>query len=426
MKVNRLKVENIGKVASTVIELNKPLILLYGEIKQGKTTILNSVRWVCGGEFPQDIIRHGQTEGLIELEFDGGMISRSFYKAKDGVTKARSVVFVRNGKPVSSPVSEIKRFLNPFLLDQDFLRSKTELERKQYFSELFAVDTTDLDKELFDKGREASNLRSKITGYGVIDLTPAERVADADLKSGLLVIRGTYKTECDEVERENESARSHNLAVSRKEEQALTARQNVEELKLALAKTESELAECNKWIDANPSKALKAKPVEPDTSKIEQEIQNAGAANARADQFDKNKERQKEKTTDEETLSKLEARQREIRKEKQTKLKTITETCGIAGLSFDDEGNFVYEGTTAGMISDSQIMNLSSALSALYPEGLGLDLIDRGESLGKSIFGFVERATAEKKTILATIVGERPASVPENIGVFVVEEGKVS
>jgi hypothetical protein len=37
----------------------------------------------------------------------------------------------------------------------------------------------------------------------------------------------------------------------------------------------------------------------------------------------------------------------------------------------------------------------------------------------------VERATQEKKTILATIVGERPANVPQNIGVFVVENGRI-
>ena len=40
-------------------------------------------------------------------------------------------------------------------------------------------------------------------------------------------------------------------------------------------------------------------------------------------------------------------------------------------------------------------------------------------------FGFVKRAEEEKITILATIVGEKPANVPENIGVFVVEKGKI-
>ena len=62
-------------------------------------------------------------------------------------------------------------------------------------------------------------------------------------------------------------------------------------------------------------------------------------------------------------------------------------------------------------------------LSNLYPAGFGVDLIDRAESLGKSIFDFVEQAKAENKTILASIVGEKPAQVPADVGVFVVGAG---
>src|ERR1017187_3555448 len=120
IKPTGMAIRCIGKITESDIEINKPLILFYGEIRQGKSTILNCVRWVCGGEFPQDIIQHGAKEGSIELHFDGGMIGRSFYRNKEGVTKARAVSFIRNGKPVASPVNEIKRLLNPFLLDQDF------------------------------------------------------------------------------------------------------------------------------------------------------------------------------------------------------------------------------------------------------------------------------------------------------------------
>jgi len=44
---------------------------------------------------------------------------------------------------------------------------------------------------------------------------------------------------------------------------------------------------------------------------------------------------------------------------------------------------------------------------------------------GRSIFNYVQKAKDEQKTILATIVGERPSQVPENIGVFVIEKGRV-
>ena len=138
-----------------------------------------------------------------------------------------------------------------------------------------------------------------------------------------------------------------------------------------------------------------------------------------------NKRRAGQKFLDEAALATLEKRQREIKAEKQAKLKSISSTCGIAGLEFDEAGNFIYDGTTAGMISDSQIMRLSSELSAMYPSGFGIELLDRGESLGRSIFDYTAIAEKNKSSILATIVGEKPASVPANVGVWVVSDGKI-
>lgn len=454
MRVNKLKIQNIGKISNEEIIIDKPLIIFWGDVKQGKSTIINSVRWVCGGEFPADVIKHGEAEALIELHFEGGMIARSFYRAKDGVTKARPVVFVRNGKPVPSPVAEIKRMLNPFLLDQDFLRNKSELERKQYFTELFAVDTTTLDTELFNNQRDASTLRAKIAGYGEIDTKKVERVEISALQAKLAGIRETYhaqkrelegqlsqmslkhQNECEAVETENDAIRRHNASVERAEINKTDIQDEIESHKQIIAELEKQL----KAIVVGEKKPLKTRPanpdyserqakiieLEPDTAELEKQIQEAGATNVRAEQYEKNMERLKEKQSDEEKLSALEKRGREIKAEKQARLKSIGDTCGIVGLEFDEQGNFIYDGTTAGMISDSQLIRLSSELSALYPEGFGISLLDRGESLGKSIFDYVALAEKNKSSILATIVGERPASVPENIGVFVVENGKVT
>lgn len=426
MKPTKLVIKNIGKIADTTIDINKPLILFYGEIKMGKTTILNCVRWVCGGEFPDDIISHGAKEGEIELHFDGGMIGRSFYRAKTGETKARAVVFVKNGKPVPSPVAEIKRLLNPFLLDQDFLRNKSELERKQYFAELFQVDTAALDTELFNSQREAQSLRAKISGYGEIDLTKVASVDVAVSQAQLARINATHDESCDKVDSDNETIRTHNAEYDRSEGAGIALKTEISRLKRELDEKENLLRDNDLWLNKNPKRQLKTKPAKPDTSVLEKQIQEAGATNVRAEQYQANVARAKAKTADETALSAMEKRQREIKAEKQAKLKTISSTCGIDGLEFDEAGNFIYDGTTAGMISDSQIMRLSSELSALYPDGFGLDLIDRAESLGKSIFEFVDKAKAENKSILATIVGERPATVPENVGVFVVEGGKIT
>lgn len=426
MKISKLIIKNIGKIADENITLDKALILFYGEIRQGKSTILNCVRWVCGGEFPQDIIRHGQKEASVEMQFDGGMIRREWYKAKDESTKARAVVFVRGGRPVASPVAEIKRFLNPFLLDQDFLRNKSEAERKQYFTELFAVDTTELDTEFFNLQRQAQQLRANIGGYGEIDLTKVDPVDIGELRAGLQAMRDTHAAEVSRIAASNRNIQAHNNTIEHNKTRRDYLSKEVSRLQSELESKQFELGEMDKWLSGRAIKPEKKEPVGIDTSRLEIAIQNGAAQNVRAEQFKRNQERAKLKTADESALSANEKRQREIKAEKQSALKSVSDKCGIDGLEFDDAGNFIYQGTTAGMISDSQIMRLSSELSALYPEGFGLDLIDRGESLGKSIFDFVDRAKREEKTILATIVGERPATVPENVGVFVVNDGKLS
>lgn len=453
MKVQKLVIKNIGAIVDETILLNKPLILFYGEIRQGKSTILNAVRWVCGGSFPSDIIRHGQKEASIELEFDGGMVSRSFYKDKKGETAARPLIFIRNGKPVGSPATEVKRFLNPFLLNQDHLKDMTETERKAYFTELFAVDTTALDTEWFNNDRTASNLRVEIKTFGEIDLTPVEPVDASALRLKLNTIRGEHDKKVEahnaqieklreahsaavsKVQAENVEVERHNTLRVQRQDRHTELSEEIAELNRKLAAANASLQSVAEWLKENPAKkpaalpvlgALPAAPAQPDVSDLEQKIQDAGATNVRAEQFKANKARAEQKNAKAEQVVKLEQRQREIKAEKVALLKGVSDESGIAELSFDEDGTFTYQGTQAGMLSTSQIMRLSSELSSMYPDGFGIELLDRGESLGKSVFEYVDRAKKEGISILATIVGERPAKVPDDIGVFVVKDGKVS
>jgi hypothetical protein len=129
------------------------------------------------------------------------------------------------------------------------------------------------------------------------------------------------------------------------------------------------------------------------------------------------------------TKSKLKAEEAELarlRDNKRGLLAQIAESSPIKDLSFSEDGEPMYRGTTLEMLSDSQGMELTSALAALYPQGIGVELIDRGESLGKRIFEFVDYAQKHNRTVLATIVGDAPATVPDDVGVFVVENGKVN
>jgi hypothetical protein len=165
--------------------------------------------------------------------------------------------------------------------------------------------------------------------------------------------------------------------------------------------------------------------IEMDTSALidaEKAIQDAKIQQVQYDNYLKEFARYEEKLNCNGQLRELGGNIKRMRLEKDQSQASIN---GIVdGLEYKDF-QIWYENTTFEMLSTSQVMQLSSKLSALYPESLGLELIDKGESLGKSVMLLVEKAQKEEKNILVTVVGERPTLVPENIGVFYVENGEV-
>lgn len=445
--LRRLRIKNVGLIADETVELNKPLICFYGEIRQGKTTLLNAVKWALGSPFPSDIIRHGQQEASATLEFEGGSVGRSWYRNEDGETTARPVQFIRNGVPVKRPMDEIRRFMNPFLLDQDHLRNMTEPERKAYFTELFALDTTDIDRELGNAVTRAQALRASIKAAGDIDATPVEKIDGAKIEAEMKRLSEEFhavyskaltehRKSSDAVKAGNREAVEHNARYDSRKTERSNLNRRLEQLKRDVQSVENDISALDKWIDENPPKPLTAEPEAPDFNAekgvlakqlgdLQSKLSEAKASEVRYQQYQSSLQKLRTKQAEQKELDQIEDRQRELKKQKIAKLKSVSDSSGIVGLSFDESGEFTYDGTAAGMLSTSQLMKLSSELSALYPAGFGIELLDRGESLGKSIFGFIERAKKEEKTILASIVGEKPATIPDDVGVFVVENGKV-
>ncbi len=423
MRVLRLIIHNIGMIENMTVELNKPLVLFYGDIRQGKTTILNSVKYAMGAPWPTDIIRRDAEEASVSLEFENGSVSRSWYVSKDGSTKARSVKFIRDGKAVEPPMKEIEKLMNPFLLDDEYLKKMTELERRQYFVQLFNVDTKEFDDFYAKCETEAKDLRSKIKGYGEIDLTPYQCIDVEPLMTELNGIRSLHDKTLAEFETINTADTVHNTNVSMVEKSLATVTQEIEELEKQLAVKKEKKAEKIAWLSANPPRVLGTRPIAPDTTSIESAISQASANDVRVEQYRKNIARNEEKKNDQARLLELEQHQRDTKKAKAETLASIV--TGIPALKFDEDGNFIYQDTTAGMLSTSQIMQLSSELSALYPEGFSLELVDRGESLGRSIFDYVKHAEDKKITVMATVVGSKPADVPDRVGVFVVQDGMI-
>jgi len=500
MKITSLKIQNVGMVQDADIKIDKPLILFFGEPRQGKTTLLNALRWGLGGEFPADIIRHETSEATVQIGLDCGSIKRSFYRGEDGVTRARAIVMVVNGETVKRPSEKIRDLLNPFLLNQDYFKDMNGPGRARYLAELFGVNTKEQDIEIQRLESVAQNLRATVKAYGSIGVMPVqpanieaakaavakakddheaskvearkkldaveaeERKRQEGLRKLIQDLDDWHKAEVARVAEENRKIAAHNAENARIEKEwdlstaaledltarinALTTEQNrviAERAKLPdLSELEDRVPTTEPPAPVAERRALETQaatqPAEYKATRdallmtmattanvaaleavVTQEIQQ----DAKYQQYLKELDKVKERETYVRTLASTEESLKAEREKRIAALKALSDQTGIPGLEFIEGGSFIYCNTAADMLSTSQQMELSSLLRARYPEGLGIELIDRAESLGKSIFGFIERAKQREVSILATVVGEKPAMTPEDVGVWVVEDGKL-
>lgn len=457
----RMTIHNIGIVEDITYEFNRSLLCFFGATKQGKTTAtLTAMNLIRGGAFPPKILRDGTKDGFVQLDIEGGSITRRFWvDPKDGVTNAE-LTFLRNNDPVPvpRPVEQLRNiFGNPFNENPELFRTWGPTDRQKFFVESLGIDTGELDAEKKDINDQNRMLQAKIDGYGDISEEIVLPVDTGPIKAGIASRKrehasqiASWQTELDGMRLEWQSGKRRELANAQANRQGLLTAHDrsvarIKELEAELAaererydnllqtviEAEDHIKLLKTEVESLPdlkpqADALKAKIATPcDTSDLDAQLSEAAAQDVRVATYQSNLAKIEQRKHDNELLALNKERLKEIKQLKAAKLAQIAEDSGIKGLSFDEDGNFLYEGATAGLISTSQCQRLTLELASLFPEAAKVEILDRAESLGVDIFKIIEGARERKSTILATIVGDRPALVPEDVGVWVVSNGKL-
>ena len=453
MKVKKIKIQNFKLISNAEIEFNKPLICLYGDVEQGKTSFLNAIKLLFQKGFPNDLIQHGQKEASIELHLENGLISRSFYFNKENEITARPLKAILNNKEMK--ITELQNLFNPFQLNQDYLKEMTSLERKKFFVELFNVDTAEIDSKIIDLKDKAEKLRILIGTYGEIDLTPVEQPNILELQNKEIEIRAKYNNIALEIRAENKILRDNwktenekvraeiekfNTEQTEKTNFILQHSKEFKEINLNLLSKFFDYKSATEFISKLPQPEILKEFIETpepeyrsetdfDTSEltaIQEQISNSKADQIRFENYCNAVKKQQEKDSKQESLQQLEQNLRDLRKQKISKLQEYGKE--ISGLSFNETGDLIFEGTNGENLSTSQIVRLGVETSKLFPKTLiDLELIDRGESLNlsKNIDFWINKAETENKNILMTVVGEKPANIIDSVGVYVVENGNL-
>ena len=410
--LKRIIIKNIGLISDADIVLDKPLNIFVGEIKQGKTTILNCIKWSCGGYFPSDILKHGTANGFVKLEFENETVERKFFIDNKGNTDAKPIDYYIDNKLQKAPVKKLKEKFNPFQLNQNYFTDMNAIDKRRFLVDHFNVDTAKEDKELLELKTKGLELRAEVDNFIPLQLKEVKAVDEKELikqKEDIDLHNTTQKNTKIAKDSLVENQRLINLDIEDMEFKLKLAKEEIEKHKIAIA-------EIKPIQDPKP------------TTEIEQQIQEAKLTNYKASEYDKAILLEGDKVTanqeKRQKLDKVGQDYKSTEKEKQNKLIEANKTHGIEGLVFIAGGNFTYENTSSEMLSTSQQAQLSSALQTGYPDAFKFESIDQGESLGYSIYDLIDKMKEEEKTALVTVVGFAPKK-SEDVNVFVVDEGKV-
>jgi DNA repair ATPase RecN len=369
MKVKKLEIKNLRKISDVNLEFDKPLICLYGEVQQGKTTFLDAIKILFSSGFPSDLIQHGKEEAEIKLTLENGVISRSFYMNKENEIKGRPLNAIVENQKISA--KDLQRLFNPFQLNQDFLKEMSPTERKKYFVDLFNVDTTEIDKLISKKESKAKDLRIEIKSFGAIEIEKVEKPDLAGLQQKEIVEKAKLNTKVLENREFNMELKkkwqlenqNHLQEIQQFNQKQRELRQFIENKKTALSELEATAKKYDVWsyilndelaeyIDSGIKKPQKEKPLtnlpEPeyidekegcDTTeleKIQAEISDAKANQIKYENYLKELAKAKEKMEKEAELKDTEAEIRELRKQKISKLAEYGKE--IEGLQFNENG----------------------------------------------------------------------------------------
>jgi len=372
-----------------------------------------------------------------------------------------------NGKKLTAAErKELRSAINVFQLNQDFLKTLGNAERKKFFVDLFKVDTSGIDAKLKAKELEAQGMRKIIDAYGEIDVTPVNepdrKTADfnrATEKQRLTDLHNEYLISKENAEAKWVTDNDKHLVDIQEFNQTQRLRKglvldeadNLAQVRDLLAESvlyelfQKNLEKASEYLTANLKQPEPEKPIKnipplkyPDFeadkteyNKLVEICNNLKLEQERYNNYLNRLARNNEKQDKKIELSNLDTEIRDFRKLKVAALSEYGKE--INGLNFTEKGDVIFNDTHIDNLSTAQLVELGSALQIMYPDTLKIELIDRGESLGltgkytfKNAKELANKAERDGSVIIGTVVGEPPENVPEKYGFYIMDDGTLT
>jgi len=407
MKAWRLRAENFMRLVFVDTPLGRGVQKIVGKNGQGKSAILNALRWGFGGakNAPDEIVRHGQESAEVLIETDDFILRRR--ATVDGGKGGDVTLESKDGKTVyKRPQEMLNKLFGGGVVAFDpvgFSRMKPR-DQADLLRQVTGLDTTDIDAErkaTFDErtiiNREVAQLKAKLADMDEPAPIP-EPPAEQDVSAFVAEIEAAAKTQA-----KNDNARRMLRDIERQ----------CDEKKAAIERLQKELEELS--VNASAGRVFVASLVDPDVTAIKTRLEDAKTQNARI-----RGQRQLKATADRRANEYATLKQSLADAERKSNLHTthlgnldtakrelLDKTpMPVPGLGID--GDVVtLDGVPFSQAASSQKIRVGLAIGAALNPGIETLLVEEGSFLDEDQLHFVEEWAEENGIqIIMEIVGD--------------------
>jgi hypothetical protein len=191
MKVKRIKVQNVKAIKDQELNLNGSTAIIMAGNNKGKSTLLKTLKDRLLKLKPDQLVRHGETEGFYIMEMTDG--SRIEWELSTKTKAGEKMTLISKDGNKTSAITDIIKWFGPSNFDIDKFLNATPAAQRKTLEALLGLDFSSLDEKLAkateerkDANRDVERLEVNYKGKAVDKELPLEPTPTDGLEKELL------------------------------------------------------------------------------------------------------------------------------------------------------------------------------------------------------------------------------------------------
>lgn len=403
IKINSLELENVKRIKAVKLEpTENGLTIIGGRNNQGKSSVLDAIAWVLGGNFkkPSNPQREGSTNyPYLKVTLNNGLIVER--KGKNS-----SLVITDPSGNKQSSQSLLDSFIEELAIDLPKFMNSTSKEKADTLLQIIGVgdQLALLDKEIQSKynerkviGQEARRKKSHAEELPSFDGVPTEFIKASDLiqqQQAILARNGENQRKRDQVKELESKFRQQEELIRIREAEIKKLGIELDQFKTMHEETANDLEIAKTDVSVLQDES---------TKELEQNIAEIETIN------DKIRTNQQKELAEEEAY-KLEEQYKSMNDEiDQLRMQRLNLLNGadlpLTDLSVNEDGELTYKGQQWDGMSGSEQLRVATAIVRKLKPQCGFILVDKLEQMDlQTLNEFGDWLTKEGLQAIATRV----------------------